>query len=137
MATIRFEGLCALAALGLALNGGIARADPLQMTDPEMTVVSSDGGVPCDGGTGLCGIPARPPAPAMPIRHRHRSFAHHASRAHSTATAGTEAPNPILVAVSAGAGSLLRTIEGGAPNCTGSNSWSLLCPGSQLIGISY
>ncbi len=51
MAAIRFEGLCAIAALGFALNVGIARADPIQITDPEVTVVSSDN-IACDGDIG-------------------------------------------------------------------------------------
>jgi hypothetical protein len=123
MSNTTWNAFSTIAALGLALNSGISRADPVQTTDPEMTVVSSDGMISCDGDTGLCTVPARPQPPSPPIHHHYRSFAHHLPvRAHPAAV---EVPHPILVAAS------------GAPNCTGANAWSLLCPGSQLIGVSY
>jgi hypothetical protein len=121
MAIIRFEGLCAIAALALALDSGIARADPIQITNPEATVVSSDN-VACYGDSGPCPAPARPQASPAPIRHGH---AHHApARLRPTAVAANQAP-------------LVFVQQVVAANCNGASAWSLLCPGAQVIGVSY
>ena len=123
MSKTTWNAFCAIAALGLALNSGISRADPVQTTDPEMKVVSSDGKISCDGDTGLCTLPARPQPPSPPIHQRYRNVAHHSPvRTHPAAV---EVPHPILVAAS------------GTPNCTGANAWSLVCPGAGVIGVSY
>jgi hypothetical protein len=106
--------------LGFALNMGIARADPVQMADPEPTVVSSYN-IPCDRDSGLCAT--APQASSTPIRHRHRSLVHHAS-AKPRAAGTNQAP-------------LIFVQQVVATNCNGPYAWSLLCPGTQMIGISY
>jgi hypothetical protein len=121
MAIIRFEGLCAIAALALALDSGIARADPIQITNPETTVVSSDN-IACDGDSGLCPAPARSQASSTPVRHR---------RAHQAPARPRPAP------VAANQAPLVFVQQVVAANCNGAYAWSLLCPGTQVIGVSY
>lgn len=115
-----FETRSAVVAIGLLFGAaGIARADAVSVIAPDLAVSSSDGSCggdlsPCDG---VIRNLASPPAPHV---HKQHQFA----KRRQFVVAARRQPEPDQIALD-------QLI------CTGSNAWSLLCPGAQIIGISY
>jgi hypothetical protein len=109
----------------------VARADPVETPETSSAAVISDHG--CDADLSRCR--GNKEAPASP--HVRKLFAHHApTQSHVPVVAAHHEPGPIIVTEVFP--SLSRVPEtGGGLVCTGIFAWSLLCPGSQLIGISY
>ena len=109
----------------------IARADPVETPETSSAVVSSDH--ECDADLSRCrrnaGVPASPRVRKL--------FAHHApTQSHGPGVAAHYEPGPTIVTeVFPSLSGVPET--GGGLVCTGIFAWSLLCPGSQLIGISY
>jgi hypothetical protein len=124
MTSIRLGAFSAIAALGLLLPcGGIARADPFQANDLRLAVAAS--GHPC-AGEAQSGVGCSLNSPGA--THRHKVITYNALVKPRRATPNE--PRPLVIAVNP------SPATPGA-SCTGANAWSLLCPGSQLIGISY
>lgn len=102
--------------------GGIARADAVSNPAPDLAITNSDGS--CGSDLSSCEDAIRNLAsqPSWPL---HKQFAHHqVAKRRPVVVVAHRQPEPDQVAF-------------GQLNCTGSNAWSLLCPGAQIIGISY
>jgi hypothetical protein len=100
-----------------------AHADTLPIPDPDLAAANSvdlcaDSLGPCDGLSNF--------APVVPSAHPHNHLTHHrlAKRRPPAIAARQE-----VVAE--------NSFQTGGLTCAGANAWSLLCPGAQLIGISY
>jgi hypothetical protein len=123
MKSIWFQTRIVLVAGGLLFSGaGIARADALSI--PGSDLAGSDDACGSDSSScdGAIGNFAPPPSPSS---HVPKQFAHHqVAKRRPFVVAARRQPEPDQVAL----GQLI---------CTGSNAWSLLCPGAQIIGISY
>jgi hypothetical protein len=109
----------------------IARADPVETPEASSAVVSFDHG--CDADLSRCRGNAGAPA----SHHVHKLFAHHAlTQSHVPGVSAHHEPGPIIVTeVFPSLPSVRET--GGGLVCSGIFAWSLLCPGSQFLGISY
>jgi hypothetical protein len=123
MKSIWFETRSVIVATGLLFGAaGIARADAGSAPAPDLAVTNADDS--CDSDLSSCEDAARKFA-SPPTSHLHKQFAHHRfARRRPVIVAARRQPEPDQVAL----GQLI---------CTGSSAWSLLCPGAQIIGISY
>ena len=113
----------AVVAIGLLFGAaGIARADAVSAVGPDLAVSSPDGSCgadlsPCDGAIRNLASP--------PALHVHKELGHHQfAKRRQFVVAARRQPESDQVALDP----LI---------CTGSIAWSLLCPGAQIIGISY
>jgi hypothetical protein len=127
MTTIRFAMRSAIVATSLMLGAtGIARAESAPMADPDFAVANS--GEPCVGDFLACGDEADRVALAHTLQ-AHKQIVHHRyAKRRSPSVAAHQGVGLEQVAFQ-------QLVNG--PACTGANAWSLLCPGAQLIGISY
>ena len=123
MKLIWFETRSAIVATGLLFGAaGIARADAVSNPAPDLAVIDSDGS--CASDFSSCEDAIRKLA-SPPSSHLHKQFAHHQVAKHRPdVVAARRQPESDQVAF-------------GQLSCTGSSAWSLLCPGAQVIGISY
>jgi hypothetical protein len=125
MSKIRRNALCAGAAVALSLcANGMALADPVDMVDSN-AVASSDS--QCNGESLLCAGPSHSQILHDRTQPHHRVYALHRARLHSVSQQERTAA-PAVVAYNWGSSIL---------SCKGENAWSLLCPGSEVIGINY
>jgi hypothetical protein len=107
----------------------IARANPAETPETSSAVVSSDHGCDVDRCRGNAEAPAS--------SHVRKLFAHHGpTQRHVPGVSAHHEPAPIIVTEVFPSLSGVRETSAGLV-CTGIFAWSLLCPGSQLIGISY
>jgi hypothetical protein len=100
---------------------GIARADPVSIPTPDWAVANPDDS--CGNDLSSCDSTARKSAP-LPPAHVHKEFSYHRF---------AKRRPPVVAARQHGAEEIaLQQLP-----CTGVSAWSLLCPGTQIIGISY
>jgi hypothetical protein len=123
MNSIGFETRSMVVAAGLLFGAaGIARADAVSNPAPDLAITNSDGS--CGSDLSSCEDAIRNFA-SQPSWHLHKQFAHHqVAKRRSVIVLAHRTPEPDQVAF-------------GPLTCTGSSAWSLLCPGAQIIGISY
>jgi hypothetical protein len=123
MKPIWFETRSVVVAAGLLFGAvGIARADAASNPAPNFAAANSDDS--CGSDLSSC-EDAIPNFASPPSSHLHKQFAHHRDAKHRpVVVAARRLPEPDQVAL-------------GQLTCTGSSAWSLLCPGAQIIGISY
>jgi hypothetical protein len=128
MSKIRRNALCAAAAIALSLGAhGMALADPVGADDSN-AVASSDS--QCNGESLLCAGPSLSQILHDQTQPRHKVSVLHRARLHSVSRQ-QRAAAPAVVAYNWGsAGQSILS-------CKGENAWSLLCPGSEVIGINY
>ena len=119
MKSIWLEMRSVVVATGLLLGAaGIARADAVSIPAPDLDVANSDASC---GDLSSC----EDAIPNFASSHFHKQLAHHRlAKRRPIIVAGRRQPAPDQVAL-------------GQLTCTGSSAWSLLCPGAQIIGISY
>jgi hypothetical protein len=120
MKSIWFEMRSVIVATGLLFGAaGIARADAVSIQGANEALANS--GKSCGSDLSSCedAIPdfASPPSLHLPVAH-HRVAKH----------------RPVAVAARQQPGLEVAFQQ---LTCTGSKAWSLLCPGAQIIGISY
>jgi hypothetical protein len=129
MSNIHRKAFYAIAAIALSLGAnGIALADPVDVVDSNPAVASSDS--QCNGESPLCAGPSQ--ATHDQAQPRHTVSALHKARLHSVRKQGPAAPLPVVVANNWGFAPWQLALS-----CKGENAWSLLCPGSQVLGIYY
>lgn len=123
MKSIWFETRSMIVATGLLLGAaGIARADAVSAPAPDLAVTNADDS--CDGDLSSCEDATRKFA-SPPSVHLHKQFAHHRfAKRRPVVVAARQQSRPDQVALE-------------QLTCIGANAWSLLCPGAQIIGISY
>jgi hypothetical protein len=122
MKSIWFETRSVIVATGLLFGAaGIARADAVSVPAPEAVTNAGDSCdselSSCEGATRKFGSP--------PSSHLHKQFGHHRfAKPWPVVAAARQQPRPDQIALE-------------QLTCTGASAWSLLCPGAQVIGISY
>ena len=132
MSNMQWKALFATAAIGLSLGaGGIALADPVGANESDAAVAAS-GDNQCNGDLFACATLSHSQSSAEQTPPRHKvSAPYKASKPRRPAVAAHNEAFPVIVAYTLG------TAAQSALNCKGENAWSLLCPGSALIGITY
>jgi hypothetical protein len=124
MRLIWFETRSAIVATGLLFGAAaIARADGVPIPASDLVVVNSHDSCANDFSSS-CDDTAGKPA-SLPSSHLHKQFAYHRFAKH----------HPTVVAARQPLGSEQVAFQ--QLSCTGASAWSLLCPGTQVIGISY
>jgi hypothetical protein len=120
MKSIWFETRSVIVATGLLFGAaGIVRADAVSIQGPDAALANSDKSCGSDLSSCQDAIPdfSSPPSLHLPVAH-HRVAKH----------------RPVVVAAHQRPGPEVAFQQ---LTCAGSNAWSLLCPGAQIIGISY
>jgi hypothetical protein len=131
MPRIRLGGLTSVVAIWLVFAAvEMARANSVETLENGAAASSVHG---CDADPSPCRSKAHTPAST----HLRSLFAHHGqTKTHVRDVAAHRETDPLLVT------EVYPSLSssppaGSSPVCTGIFAWSLLCPGSQLIGISY
>jgi hypothetical protein len=136
MSNIHRKAYCTIAVIALSLGAnGIALADPAAAGDSNAAIATSDS--QCNDVSLPCAGASRSLSAHDQTQPHHRAFAFHRARLHSVSqqrAAAAEArngPSPVVVAYNWGSAAQSPL------SCRGENSWSLLCPGAGVIGVSY